>query len=98
MAVARRYLSKSVETGVYLDAVTVLVAPLTVVQPVVPSEELSHTHVVPLTVPSRSVKVAVSAVPTWGWAGASVTVPSSSRLVTLIVTSMVSSVAMSAAA
>ena len=69
-----------------------LVAPLTAVQPVFPSEELSHTHVVALTVPSGSVSVAVSAAVTWGCGGASVTVPFSSSLVTVIVTSMVSSI------
>ena len=68
---------------------------MTAVQPVVPSAELSHTHVVPLTVPSGSERVAVSAVATWGEDDESVTAPSSSTLMTVMVTSMVSSVAVS---
>ena len=51
---------------------------------------LDHCQLGPLTAPSGSVRVAVTAVPTPGDAWESVTLPASSTLFTLIVTSTVS--------
>ena len=49
--------------------------------------DLDHCQVVSVIMPSGSDSIAVIAVPTTGWVGDRVTVPASSSLVTMTVTS-----------
>ena len=57
-------------------------APDMLVQPVVPFADLAHCHVRPLTLPSGSFSVAVTAVPTAGCVDDRVTVPSGCTAIT----------------
>ena len=52
--------------------------------------DLDHCQVVPLMSPSRSVREAVTSLPTAGDMGDRVTVPASSMLVTMMATSTIS--------
>ena len=70
-------------------------APEMAVHPVLPSAELSHTHDSFVTPPSGSVSVAVTSASTPGYSLDSVRLPASSAFVTVMVTAMESSTAVS---